>query len=817
MSKRTKISSFYDTVNEFITIAKNRNIVHLYTDDTIINGRTIKLNGLKKELINFGSCSYLGLEKNEQIIASGKYYLERYGSQFSSSRAYVSIYPYKELETLLRQMFQQPLLLSPSSTIGHFGTIPCIIEENDAIILDHQAHISMFQATKLIDKKVSISLLRHSRLDELQKKIDELSPKSNRIWYFFDSIYSMYGDVAPLKELMIMLDKNRQLHLYADDAHGMSWAGKHGTGYLLSQIGKLHPRMILATSLAKGFASGGGVFIFPTEEWCWKVRTWGGPLTYSGPQQPATLGCSIASAKIHLTEEVYKKQDELMTKIKLCNKILTELEVPLIAESEVPIRFVGVGLPTVGYNLVNKLMQDGYYTNLGIYPAVPETCTGIRFTITNNHTEDDIVGLCRSIAKNLPIALKEEGRTAEDIYRAFKTLRSKQTLKQNVTNGIIHTSKYKIQKESSVKYISQPVWDKLLGDNGMFDWNGLQLLESIFQNNEEPENNWLFKYYVVKDEHDKIVAATFFTVVLSKDDMLSSAEVSNQIELQRKNNPYYLTSRCLMMGTLLTEGSHLWINRTSDSWKEIMMCLIDEIWKDHETLGTDALYFRDFRADDVEIRDYLIDRGFLKVNMPNTNSMDSLNWNTPTEFLQQLPQKKRNRLKREVIRFQDFFEAKIVNDAANDEIEYWYTLYQNVQRNSLKVNTFLLPKKFFYETSKNKNIDIIELKLKPEIDKRDQRLPVAIGFVYKSQNNYCPWILGLDYNFKEYHVYRQLLFQAILRAKQIDKHKIYFGFTADEEKEKFGAKSTQMTAYIQVKDSFNLSVIGLIQTNKAQD
>ncbi|HKC68093.1 MAG TPA: hypothetical protein VKG26_07670, partial [Bacteroidia bacterium] len=83
--------------------------------------------------------------------------------------------------------------------------------------------------------------------------------------------------------------------------------------------------------------------------------------------------------------------------------------------------------------------------------------------------------------------------------------------------------------------------------------------------------------------------------------------------------------------------------------------------------------------------------------------------------------------------------------------------------------------------------------------------------------NYCPWVLGLDYGFKEYHVYRQLLFQAILRAKQLDKHKICLGLTADEEKEKFGAKSTQMVAYIQVKDSFNLSVIGLMQTNKAQD
>src|ERR1700756_326935 len=269
-----------------------------------------------------------------------------------------------------------------------------------------------------------------------------------------------------------------------------------------------------------------------------------------------------------------------------------------------------------------------------------------------------------------------------------------------------------------------------------------------------------------------------------------------------------------MMGTPLTEGKHLWIDRTSNNWKEIMMSLIDEIWKDHEKLKTDALYLRDFPVDDIEIRDYFIDRGFLKIDMPNTHIIELLDWNNPTEFLGQLSPKKRNRLKREVLRFEDLFETRIVSKATDHEIEHWYTLYQNIQKHSLKVDTFLLPIKLFYEAAKHPNIEAIELKLKSEVDQRVQRLPVAIGLVYKSQNNYCPWLLGLDYNFKEYGVYRQLLLQAILRAKQLGKHKIYLGLTANEEKEKFGAKSIPMVAYIQVKDNFNLSVIGLMQTNK---
>jgi hypothetical protein len=72
-------------------------------------------------------------------------------------------------------------------------------------------------------------------------------------------------------------------------------------------------------------------------------------------------------------------------------------------------------------------------------------------------------------------------------------------------------------------------------------------------------------------------------------------------------------------------------------------------------------------------------------------------------------------------------------------------------------------------------------------------------------------VLGLDYDFREFHVYRQLLYRAILRAKELGKEKIFLGFTADEEKGKFGAVSVATSAYIQVRDNFNLSLIGIIK------
>jgi predicted N-acyltransferase len=625
-----------------------------------------------------------------------------------------------------------------------------------------------------------------------------------------DGIYSMYGDVAPAKEVIEMLDRNRQMHLYVDDAHGMSWMGKHGAGYFMSQVKEHHPKMILSTSLAKSFGSAGGVFVFPNEELCWKVRTWGGPLTYSGPQQPATIGCSIASAKIHLSDEITVKQQELLKKIKLCNEVLKHRQVPLVSETDVPIRFVGVGLPKVGYNLVYKLIKEGYYTNLGVYPAVPETCTGIRFTITNQLTEDDVVGLGESIAKNLPLALKEENRSMDDIYRAFKMLRTKKAADE-IKPSPVSVSKFSVERKTSVGEIDEQEWNSVLGENGVYDWKGLRLLERIFSNNEKPEHNWKFIYYQVRNEKGVLVAATFFTLALSKDDMLSPAEVSEKIEEQRKDDPYYLTSSCYMMGSLISEGQHLWIDRNAPDWKEFTMLLVDEIWRDYETLQADALYLRDFAAEDLELRNYFIDRGFLKAEMPNRNLIEELNWETGEEFLMQLPQKKRNRIRREVIRYEDYFETRFVKNASEEEINYWYSLYLNIHNKNLRINSFALPKKMFSEMTKEEQVDVIELWLKPEFDKREERKPVAVGFIYKTSEGYFPWVLGMDYEFREFHVYRQLIYKAILRAKQLGRKKISLGFTADEEKGKFGAVSIPTVSYIQVRDNFNLSVIGIIK------
>ncbi len=405
-------------IDEVTITSSGMGISQLKTEDKEIHGQHLTFHG--KKFVSFGSCSYLGLEQHPALKYKAIEAIEKFGTQFSSSRAYVSLGLYDELETLLGVMFEAPVIVSATTTLGHFSNIPVIVGSNDVVIMDTQVHASVQTAVQLLrGRNIPIEVIRHNRMDMLEDRIKDLKDKYERIWYMADGVYSMYGDYAPLKDIMQLLYNYNQLHLYMDDAHGMSWIGKNGTGYAKTVLPR-HERVFLATSLNKAFAAGGGCLIFPNDEWRRKVRNCGSTMIFSGPLQPSLLGAGIASAEVHLSKEITTLQTELRDKIKYFVDLARTLELPLISNNLSPIKFIGVGKPGVGYSMVRRLMERGYYVNLSVFPSVSYKNTGLRIPMTNNHTVQDIEGLLYNIAELLPLALKEEDSSIKSIHQAFK-------------------------------------------------------------------------------------------------------------------------------------------------------------------------------------------------------------------------------------------------------------------------------------------------------------------------------------------------------------------------------------------------------------
>lgn len=419
MELKSKHEQILEIVDEVLTTTHKLGITHNIAEDYEFNGRLLHING--EELINFTSCSYLGLELDPRLKAGVIDAVQRYGTQFSTSRAYVSAPLYKDIEDLLGKMFHQPVILAPTTTLGHLSNIPVLIGDHDAVILDGQVHESVQTAVQLLKtRSITVELIRHNRMDMLEERIVTLSKTHRKVWYMADGVYSMYGDFAPVKELVELLDKYEQFYIYVDDSHGMSWTGKNGTGYVMSQLASYPKKMFLAVSINKSFAAAGGALIYPDEESKRKVQYCGKTLIFSGPIQPPLLGAAVASAKIHLSPDITVLQNNLMQKIEYFNKCAHELNLPIISTSKSPIFFIGVGKPIVGYNMVKRLMNSGFFVNLSVFPSVSYMNTGLRMPLNVHLTYEDIDNLLKAIADQLPNALQDSQSSMNEIYKSFK-------------------------------------------------------------------------------------------------------------------------------------------------------------------------------------------------------------------------------------------------------------------------------------------------------------------------------------------------------------------------------------------------------------
>jgi 7-keto-8-aminopelargonate synthetase-like enzyme len=800
---KTKHNNFLDTVDEIFTDAKNQGVFHLYTEDEAYSGRQLQING--KQMYHFGTTGYLGLEQDPRLKQAAIDAIIKYGTQFPLSKTFVSFVLYKELEEKLYEMYQNPVLVAKNSTLCHLSVIPSVVRDEDLVILDHQVHNSVQSACQMLKPRgIKVEMIRHNNLNMLEDRIKTQRDKYSKIWYMVDGVYSMFGDVAPLPELLQLLDKYPQLHLYVDDVHGMSWAGKHGTGYVMNTIKELHEKMVLVGTLSKSFGASGGIMVCKNKELSRYVKTFGGPLSFSAQLEPPCVGAAVASAKIHLSDEIYQMQNEVAGKIAYCNELIKKAGIPLMEENQCPVFYVPTGLPSSGYNMSKRLMDDGFYVNMGIFPAVPVKNTGIRFTVSRHNQFKEIEQLVEAIKYHYPRMLEEEGRTENEVRSAFKLAPIAEEIKKETNEN-----SFTVIHKRSIDEIDISEWNSMFGGRGVFDWNGIKTIEKSFINNEAPEENWDFHYIIIKDGNGKTIAATFFTVGLYKDDMMAPYSISKQIEEERIRNPYYLTSKVVSMGSLVTEGEHLYLNKDGCDWRAALKMMFNIISHEQEKSNASMIMLRDFEDADSELKEFLTGQGYIKVALPETCIVENLNWNDTDGFLGTIGARSRRHIRNEVLKFESFFDVNVEESPTPEKLKEYIKLFRNVKSKNLDINTFDYPEKFFENMALTKNWEFIELKLNQSANEYNETGLAAVIFCYKNSNNdYNPIFVGLDYSTVEkYNTYRQAIFQVVKRASSIHANRIFLGLSATVEKKKFGARAIPKFAYVQAKDNFNMEFI----------
>ena len=203
---------------------------------------------------------------------------------------------------------------------------------------------------------------------------------------------------------------------------------------MLSQLGELSENILLFGTLSKTFGASGAVLVCSNKKMYHEIKTFGGPLTFSAQLEPASIAAATASADIHLSPEIYTLQQELREHVEYFNELLQQTDLPLIDENISPVFYIGTGMPRTGYNFVNRLMKEGFYVNLGIFPAVPVKNTGVRITISRHNQKEEIKDLVEAMKFHFPKALEDTHTNSERVFQAFK-LEPKQKKRNGISTG----------------------------------------------------------------------------------------------------------------------------------------------------------------------------------------------------------------------------------------------------------------------------------------------------------------------------------------------------------------------------------------------
>ena len=786
-------NNFLETVNEVFTDAKREGVMHLYADGESFTGRTISLK--KRKLFHFGTTGYLGLEQDPRLKAAAINAIIKYGTQFPLSKSYISNPLYKSLEQKLTEMYQNPIIITKNSTLGHMGVIPNAVSDQDAIILDHQVHWSVQSAAKVLkNRSVPIDMIRHNDLTMLEDKIKSFSDQRKKIWYMADGIYSMYGDFSPIQDLKVLSLKYPQLHLYIDDVHGMSWIGKNGTGYALSELKEISENILLFGTLSKTFGASGAVLVCSNKKMYHEIKTFGGPLTFSAQLEPASVAAATASAQIHLSPEIYTLQNDLRERIHYFNALLEQTDLPLIDKNRSPVFFIGTGMPKTGYNFVNRLMKEGFYVNLGIFPAVPVKNTGVRITISRHNEREEIKALVEAMVYHFPKALEDTQTNRYRVCKAFKLPTTEISENKTKENKQLH-----LQLEKSIRKIDKVLWNKCMGNHGVFDWEGLQFQEAVFKDNPSEEHNWTFRYVIIQDQEMNPILATYLTIALWKDDMLAKVSASATIEATRKSNPYYLTSKVLSMGSLFTEGQHLFLAEEHPLKQQALNILMQTMENIEQSFKAKMVVLRDFSKNE-KLHAYFQGQGFVRVQMPNACRIDLKNTTTIESYISKLSSRNRQHVRKEILAYEPILPIQIVQVAKKNQLKQIHSLYHQVHQNNLGLNTFSFPIKLFETMSEHPNWEFIIVNLPTDPEKI-----IGVMLCYTNEDHtYVPAFVGMDYKYLlEFYTYRQLLYQTIKRAISLQYKQIDLGMTA-------GALVEGKYAYIQTDDNYILELMGTL-------
>lgn len=334
-------------------------------------GKKIRING--RELLNFSSNDYLGLAKN-----FSKECFEQWGTGSGASRLVCgNLEVHEKLEEKLAKVKgTEASLLFSTGYMANVGVISTLAKEGDLILSDELNHASLIDGCRL--SKAKKIIYPHSDAETLEFILSKERKNYRHCFIVSDTVFSMDGDIAPLRELFKLKDLYDAV-LILDDAHGTGVIG-----WSSLEVFNLKPdeRTVIVGTLGKALGTF-GAFVCGSKVLRKYLINRCRTFIFTTALPPAIACQTLENLKL-VPERTKKLQENIKFFRKLTGINSQSAIFPLLLKS-----------PEEAVNLSKKLYEEGFFVPAIRPPTVKQS--RLRITITSEHTEEEMTNLYQSI------------------------------------------------------------------------------------------------------------------------------------------------------------------------------------------------------------------------------------------------------------------------------------------------------------------------------------------------------------------------------------------------------------------------------------
>ncbi len=338
-----------------------------------------------RETILLGTYNYMGMTFDPDVIQAGKDALDRFGSGTNGSRMLNGTFrDHMDVEQALREFYGvSGAIVFSTGYMANLGMISTLAGKGEYVILDADSHASIYDGCQ--QGNAEIVRFRHNSVEDLDKRLGRLPAGVGKL-VVLEGVYSMLGDVAPLKEMVAVAKKHGAMVL-SDEAHSMGFYGPNGRGVYEAQGCEADVDFVVGTfSKSVGTVGGFCVSNHPKFE---AIRLACRPYIFTASLPPSVVATAAVSIRKLMT--AHAKRAQLWDNARTLHGGLKDMGFRLGTENpDSAIIAIILEDQVQAVTMWQALLDGGLYVNMARPPATPAGTFLLRCSLCAEHTPEQI-------------------------------------------------------------------------------------------------------------------------------------------------------------------------------------------------------------------------------------------------------------------------------------------------------------------------------------------------------------------------------------------------------------------------------------------